>query len=698
LNIPKVLSYKIPAEMKVSGGCRVRVPVKTCTYVGVIVALRCHDDSGLKPISEVIDESALVPTEIIELLMWCARYYHASLGACVALAFPPYFRIGNTLDLEPECLAYKTDMKHERLGSRQKALLDAIPEDGIAPDVLRKIFPGSSASISRLVQRGLIELRQYTPNPRIMHRVDHSPEQKDAVGIIIQAMNSGEFSSIVLHGITGSGKTEVYLTCALKALEAGRSVLYMVPEIALTPQTIERIRSRIPNEMALFHSGLSPRARALEFLKVARGNARFVLGTRSAIFAPLRDIGLIVVDEEHDGSFKQSDGVPYNARDLSILRAQRQKAVVILGSATPSMDTFVKVGNNAAGLVVLKSRFGEAALPDVEIVDMRSRSEIISGELLSAIKETLERGAQTLLFINRRGFSSAMVCPACGKVLKCSRCDRSLTYHKAKTAALCHYCGYTQKLPEICPGCGCLDMRPIGLGTERIMEEVLAHFPGIRILRMDSDEVNTPGKLDKALSAIRCRDIDVIVGTQMIAKGHDFPHLTLVGVMYAEQLLYMPDFRAIERTFQQVVQVAGRAGRQQPDTRVFVQTLVPDHPVIAAIANHDYHAMIEAEREIRHMSGFPPFAHMALCTFSSYDPRALEQTIRRIAAGIKSNSVKVMGPVPAPIAFLRGSHRRQITLLSENRRALHRVVDEIEKVKIPAGIKRKIDIDPYDML
>jgi len=640
--IPKVLSYRVPEGMRPVTGMRALVPVRHSTRVGVLIALKSAEGEGLKDILSLIDPHPLVTQEIIDLLIWCSRYYHAGVGACLALAFPPLLR-----------------------------------KAGRLPDI------------------GETSGQEGHTTPSIL---TYSDDQARAIQTIGASLDKRRFQTYVLHGITGSGKTAVYLAGAMRALEAGRTVIYMVPEIALTPQTIARIRESIPFAMAVFHSGLSPKTRAAEFLKVAYGRARFVLGTRSAIFAPLKDVGLIIVDEEHDGSYKQSDGVPYNARDLAIMRARTNAAVVVLGSATPSMDTYARISTHHSALLTMNSRIGEARLPRIVTVDMRGREGVLSEELALAMDETLARGEQCLLFINRRGFSAAMVCPGCAMVLTCTRCSQSLTYHKYRSAAVCHYCGYSLPAPEICPGCGCMDMRPLGLGTERIIEEVARKLPQARILQMDSDEISSPRKLGAALASIRERRVDVIVGTQMISKGHDFPHLTLVGVMQAEQLINLPDFRAIERTFQQVVQVAGRAGRTRPDTRVIMQTMIPDHPVMAAITRYDYDAMIKEEASTRRLAGLPPFAHMARCVFSSLEGAPLEQTVKRIAKTLSFPGLKVMGPALAPLGQLRGLHRWHILLTAARRATLHRALTHLEQTKIPGHVRVKIDVDPYDML
>ncbi|MCU0577498.1 MAG: primosomal protein N' [Desulfobacterota bacterium] len=701
-NIPKVLSYAVPEGLSPAVGCRVVAPVRKKLSIGVVIAVGKGLDNPpeLKDIHAVLDDGPFLTTELLELLHWTSRYYHAGIGPCMALAFPPYFRQGRTLVQEEDPLLIRTASEHGRLSALQRSLLEGVPEAGIRMSVLRGMFPGSSSRIRALRTRGLLGIGVEEPSliPSCSPPVEYSADQCTALKEISRAIARGGFHSFVLHGITGSGKTEVYLAAAMETIGRGRSVLYLVPEIALTSQTIDMVKSRIPLDVAVFHSGLPERDRAREFMKVVQGGARFVLGTRSAVFSPLKDIGLIVVDEEHDHSYKQDEGVPYNARDLSIVRATNNHACVILGSATPSMETYERARKRRSGLITMTSRIGPAALPEVEIVDMRNIPGPLSEQLTREMARTLDRNEQVLLFINRRGFSAALVCPGCGKVLRCRRCDRSLTYHRSRGEALCHWCGFSMRLPEICPSCGCLDMRPIGLGTEKVLHAVEQAFPGRRLLRMDSDEMTTARKLNAALDAIRSGRVDIIVGTQMIAKGHDFPHLTLVGVVHAEQLLYMPDFRSGERTFQQIVQVAGRAGRRKSDTRVVIQTLIPDHPLIGAIARHDYGAMMEQELSIRSATGFPPYMHLARCVVTSDTEKTARDVCRRLASSVRIPLVEVIGAAPAPISLLRDRYRWHLVLRSQHRGALHKALDRIEQVKVTGDADLRIDVDPYSMM
>jgi len=701
-NIPKVLSYSIPEGVSPKVGCRVAAPVRKATKIGVVIDIHegTQINQALKDLICVLDERPFITSELIELITWTSRYYHAGIGPSMALAFPPYLREGRTITIDKDPVLFRTNRIHTKTGPHQKAILDSIPDTGIRLSVLKCRIPGMAGKMKGLLNRGLIELKEEpssyvsscSPTP------GYTPDQQMAVQEINKAIKAGRFHTYLLHGITGSGKTEVYLATALEVLRHGKSVLYMVPEIALTPQTIDMVKSRIPVEVAVFHSGLSPKDRAKEFMKVAQGGVNFILGTRSAIFSPLKELGLIIVDEEHDHSYKQDDGIPYNARDLSILRARNNQAVVILGSATPSMETYQRSRLSHSSLITMPNRIGPAALPTIEIVDMRGVEGPLSERLIMEMNHTVSRGEQVLLFINRRGFSAAMVCPGCGKVLKCKRCDRSLTYHKAKSLGLCHWCGFTMKLPEICPLCGCLDMKPIGMGTEQVIASVEKTCADKRLLRMDSDEITSATKLTTALDAIRAGNVDIIVGTQMIGKGHDFPNLTLVGVIYTEQLLHMPDFRSLERTFQQIVQVAGRAGRRKADTKVIIQTLIPDHPLIHSISRYDYLSMIEMEQEIRKATGFPPFSHMARCVITSAKDKTAREFCAQIASVVKIQGVEVLGPAPAPISLLRNRNRWHIILRSKNRGSLHKALDIIEQVRCPQEADLKIDVDPYSMM
>lgn len=698
-NIPMVLSYALPEGEPPQPGCRVRVPVRGAQRIGVVLTVGdAPPDIPLKPIETVLDAEPLIPGDLIALARWCARYYHDTLGRCLALALPPYLRHGKTLELTHPQLVRRTSRGLARLGSRQQAVLEVIPDEGLPVDELKQLVPGCGDALRRMIKSGLLELVDLETTFHTVPAPPLTEEQQTAVTAVNAAIDKAEYHPFLLHGITGSGKTEVFLAAARHALEADRSVIYLVPEIALTPQTVARIRARIPEDMAVIHSGLTDKARAEAFLRVATGEARFVLGTRSAIFAPVHDLGLIIVDEEHDGSYKQSEGVCYNARDLSMVRGRDHRAAVVMGSATPSIESFVRARDGGTTCLSMTSRIGEATLPEVEVVDMCGTKEALSPVLIEAIEQTTARGEQAILFINKRGYAAAMICPGCGGPLSCPRCARSLTYHRSRGAAICHYCGFTLPVPEVCPSCGCLDMRPVGLGTEQVSALIEERFPELRVLRMDSDVITTPARLEQSLKAIRDHEVDVIVGTQMIAKGHDFPSLSLVGVLNAEQGLYQPDFRASERTFSLLVQVAGRAGRTRTGCRVLLQTLMPDHPLIDCIRNHDYHGMVALEDETRKLMNFPPYAHLARIVFSSYDDGLAAAAASRATASLQGAPLMILGPAPAPIALLRNAQRWHLMLCTKDRAVLHQALQVVSAQHYPSKVKVKVDVDPYDML
>ncbi|OPZ59615.1 MAG: Primosomal protein N' [Deltaproteobacteria bacterium ADurb.Bin510] len=694
-SLPQSLSYQARPGLK--PGQRVQVDVRGGLRMGVVVGLGPSEREDLKPIAEVLDAEPLVPAAVLDLLKWCARYYHASLGACLQLAFPPYLRQAKSIALKPPQVVRRTAHAPIRLGSRQQQVYAAVPPEGIALGQLKERVPGAQAVLKSLIERGYLELSELAPSYATTPPPNFTAEQAAAVADIETARTAGAYRCLLLEGVTGSGKTEVYLAAARATLAAGRDVIYLVPEIALTPQTVSRIRARLNCEVAVSHSGLTEAQRAVEFMKAASGRARCVLGTRSAIFAPLRDPGLIIVDEEHDPSYKQSEGVSYNARDLAMLRAQRNGAICLLGSATPSLETMGRAESGEIGLIHLRQRVSGAGLPPVEVVDMRAASGVLSEELKKAVAATVARGQQALLFINRRGFSPAIICSGCGEAMRCRRCDCNLTYHRARGLALCHHCGQSLRLPEVCPSCGCLEMAPVGLGTERVLAEIAAELPAARLLKMDTDEITNPRQLEAALSAIRAHQVDVIIGTQMIAKGHDFERLTLVGVVHAEQMLYLPDFRAGERTYQQMVQVAGRAGRHLNGTRILLQTRIPGHPLIEAIRAYDYQAMLGLERATRQQMAMPPYGHLARVVFSAAAAQLASEQAQLAARQASIGGIKVLGPAPAPLALLRGQHRWQLLLSSSERASLHQAVSRLEQLALPAGLRRRIDIDPYDM-
>ncbi len=517
-------------------------------------------------------------------------------------------------------------------------------------------------------------------------------------------------AAFLLHGVTGSGKTEVYLRVIASALEVGRTALVLVPEISLTPQLAARFRARFGDLVAILHSGLSESARLGEWSRLRRGEARIAVGARSAVFAPLLDLGVIVVDEEHDGSFKQDEGVRYHARDVALVRAQRTGAVCVLGSATPSLESAAHAERGTYRKLNLTVRPTARPMPSVEIIDLRvfmpDGEAMLSAPLRTAIGETLAAGDQTILFLNRRGFATFVLCRACGHSFRCPHCSVSLTYHRHSDRLSCHYCGFQQRVPDVCPKCGAREtIERKGLGTEKVAEAVATSFPAARVARLDRD-VATGAKIEAVLARVARREVDVLVGTQMVTKGHDFPGVTLVGVLCADTGLNLPDFRASERTFQLLAQVAGRAGRGDRPGRVIVQTYRPDAPAVVAAAAHDYASFFAAESTARAELGYPPHGRLIAVRIDGADAHEVERVATRLASLAEAaaqrpeiaGAVEVRGPVPAPLERLRNRTRWQIWLRGADRHALRRVARSLLAVEIASTVRVGLDVDPISAM
>jgi primosomal protein N' (replication factor Y) len=527
-------------------------------------------------------------------------------------------------------------------------------------------------------------------------------------GVAVAAITSERaFAAFLLHGVTGSGKTEVYLRVIAEVLAAGKTAIVLVPEISLTPQLAARFRARFGDQVAILHSGLSDQARLGEWSRLRRGQARIAVGARSAVFAPVENIGIIVVDEEHDGSFKQEEGVRYHARDVALVRAQRVGAVCVLGSATPSLESYAHAERGQYKLLVLTQRPTARPLPSVEIVDLRTHvpdgEAMLASPLRAAIGETLATGDQIILFLNRRGFSTFVLCRACGHSFRCPHCSVSLTYHRHNDRLSCHYCGFVERVPEACPECkGADTIVRKGLGTEKVAEAVAAEFPQARVARLDRD-VASGAKAETVLARVARREVDILVGTQMVTKGHDFPGVTLVGVLCADTGLDLPDFRASERTFQLLAQVAGRAGRGDRAGRVIVQTYRPGAAAVVAAAAHDYATFYRAETTARAELGYPPHGRLVAVRIDGPNPHEVAGAAKQLAelaqqVARSGTSIDIRGPVPAPLEKLRGRTRWQIWLRSADRGALRRVARALAVADVGTGVRVGLDVDPMSAL
>jgi primosomal protein N' (replication factor Y) len=531
-----------------------------------------------------------------------------------------------------------------------------------------------------------------------------SNDQKAAAGRLADSVAEG-FSVTLLDGVTGAGKTEVYFEAVAAALRAGRQVLVLVPEIALTGQWLDRFARRFGTAPEVWHSDLARGRRRHCWRRIAQGRAKVVVGARSALFLPFPDLGLIVVDEEHDSSYKQEDGVIYHARDMAVVRARLGEIPAILVSATPSLETVANVESGRYGRLHLPSRHGGAGLPSVELVDMRRdpppRQRWLAPPLLLALKDTLAAGEQSLLFLNRRGYAPLTLCRACGHRLQCPNCTAWLVEHRLSGRLQCHHCGYAAGLPKECTDCGAEDsMVACGPGVERLAEEISALFPEARLALMTSDTVRGPGAAAAFVEAIANHEIDIILGTQIVAKGHHFPMLTLVGVVDADLGLMGGDLRASERTFQILHQVAGRAGREDRPGRVMLQTYHPDHPVMRALADGARDRFLEEEAAMRREGGWPPFGRLAALILSGRNEADVDAAASALGrAGPNNNDMRVLGPAPAPLAMLRGRHRRRLLLKATRNTDMQKTLRQwLSRVRWPNGVRVQVDVDPYSFL
>jgi len=620
----------------------------------------------------------------------------------------------------------KTDMvlelapEQEVVGSlarapRQAALLEQVRAAGgrillgdladrppQARDLARKLQDKGLLRTSQVeVTRDPFEEVEVPPDPK--HQLND--DQQRALGALESALSTG-FAPFLLHGVTGSGKTEVYLHLIARVLENGKGAIVLVPEIALTPQLSARFRACFGEQVAVLHSGLTDGQRYDQWRQIRTGRRPIVVGARSAIFAPIPELGAVIVDEEHDGSFKQEEGARYNARDLALVRAMRNKALVVLGSATPSLESWRGGRTGRLRLLSLPNRATPRPLPQVEVIDLRQHSTggegILSGKLALAIEETLAAKEQTILFLNRRGFSPLVHCRACGHVFGCEHCSVSLTHHRRHHQLVCHYCGYTEAPPECCSSCGSEKIDVRGFGTERVEQVLAEQFPRACVGRLDRDTASGRG-LQQMLGRMQRQEVDILIGTQMVTKGHDFPGVTLVGVVCADHGLHFPDFRASERTFQLLTQVAGRAGRGERPGRVLIQTYSPDHPAVLAAQTHGFEAFCQGELASRQELLYPPFAHLASVHVDGEDAAAVEKMALEVAAFLLPHArrvdVAVLGPVEAPLQRIKG-RTRWLLLLKARERAKLRVVSEalMALPKPAGGIRVTLDIDPQQML
>jgi len=721
------------------------------------------DPARIKEVVEVLDPLPLIDGKMLDLTRWLADYYACSWGQALDAAVPAGVkkhagaRVGTFLIAPEETReALRSEALKTRLTPKQAAVLDVLcrsDESLTAADVCR-LAKCTTVPIQALRKQGLVHTvrkrlpvglpsqarpaarspgqaldgspgpvpdgppplaranaspRAGAPTPETGLETDRPPliltsDQATAVARLAPALESGGFAPFLIHGVTGSGKTEVYLTAIEQVVARGREAIVLVPEISLTPQTIRRFRRRF-TRIAVLHSHLSDAERHRYWQSIASGEVQVAVGVRSAIFAPARRLGLIVVDEEHESTFKQETTPRYHARDVAVKRAQMERIPVLLGSATPSLETWRNADRGRYTRLSMPARVGGRPMPAVEIIDLRHEKALAGGlseSLRQAMSHALDSGGQVILLLNRRGFHTFVLCPRCGHVVKCHACDVAATYHKGRHILICHTCDAERACPPTCPHCGAPSLHYGGIGTERLEREIHSSFPHVVARRMDSDTMRSPGSHEKVLSAFRAGDVQILLGTQMIAKGLDFPNVTLVGVVNADTALHLPDFRAAERTFQLVAQVAGRTGRGDKPGRVLVQTYSPDHHAIRSAAGHDYHGFVQGELPEREKYGVPPYGRIVRVIARGAAESAVFAYLNDLAAAFRLAafpSVRILGPAPAPILKIRNLYRFHLQLRCPNSKPLQSLVSTVPgRHPPPHGIDLAIDVDPITML
>jgi primosomal protein N' (replication factor Y) len=710
-------------------GTRVRVPLGRGNNpaVGYCVKIDADLDDGLEPgrikdVLDVMDDPPLIDASMLDLTRWMASYYACSWGQALDAVVPAGVKKGagtvaRTFLVVPE----EVKMSRETLDLPPKqaealAVLCRSTEPLTVDDACR-LARCATGPIVALKNKGLLHtVKKRADKPIVLAEVEPEParppldltdDQRSALDVMSPALDGSGFSSFLLHGVTGSGKTEVYLSAIERVVARGREAIVLVPEISLTPQTIRRFRRRF-SRVAVLHSHLSDVERHRHWRAIAAGEIQVVVGARSAVFAPARNLGLIVIDEEHESTFKQESVPRYHARDVAIVRAQKMGVPVLLGSATPALETWRNAESGRYTRLSLPTRVAERPMPSVELIDLRNEKPVpghalggLSASLSMAMRDALDDRGQVILLLNRRGFHTFILCPKCGHVVKCSACDVALTHHKGRRRATCHTCDAERDPPESCPSCRS-QLHYGGIGTERLEKEVRAEFPDAVVRRMDSDTMRSPGSHEQVLKAFKNGEVNILLGTQMIAKGLDFPDVTLVGVVNADTSLHLPDFRAAERTFQLVAQVAGRTGRGDRPGRVLVQTFCPEEPAILLAREHDYLGFAKYELSRRRDLGLPPFGRLVRLIARGPDEAEVRKFLDLLSVSLRASSaegVKLLGPSPAPVSRIKNLYRYHVRLQAATARPLQDVLHAVlPTVTLPGEVELAVDVDPVSLL
>ncbi len=710
----QLFDYKLECNLAPQIGCRVLVPFGSRKLVGIIWQIAPADSFSsdkIKAVLQLLDQQPVLPAQLCQLLSFAADYYHYPLGEVLISALPALLRDGRNLaDYQPKAWQLTDtgrilDAATLKRAPKQLALWQALLQHRLSESLLLQQF--GRAAIKQLQEKGLAEeicvpAQPYTAPVTSVTGLKLTAAQALAVAAVNQAC--GRFERLLLEGVTGSGKTEVYLQSIAGLLNEGKQVLLIVPEIGLTPQTLARFQARFNVPVLCWHSALSDSERLHCWLQASHGAAAIVIGTRSALFLPFRQLGLVIIDEEHDQSLKQQDGFRYHARDLAIKRCAIQHCPILLGSATPSLESLHNALNKRFIHLPLPDRAAGQALPKFELVDLKQQvlQFGLASQTLAQIKQQLALGLQVMLFLNRRGFAPALSCQECGWLTECHRCSAFTTYHKQSRQLVCHHCGASKAVPRQCGACGSTQLKPLGQGTEQLEENLQQLFPDVAITRLDRDSTRRKGALNDALQAIHQHGARLIVGTQMLAKGHHFPNVSLVVIVDVDGALYSSDFRAPEQLGQLLTQVAGRAGRGSSSGKVLLQTHYPDHALLQDIIHNGYAAFARSALQEREMTRLPPYQHLAMFSAEAHQSEVCQNWLQQLAAlTAGSTTLQILGPIPAPLERRAGKYRWQLQLYSPNRPALHQMLDTLltQLAQWPQSrkIKWQLDVDPTDL-
>ena len=737
------LIYAVPRsfQQQIAVGTRALIPLGKRKVIGIVTELlETTSLTETKAIEAILDGHPILDSRLLQLGHWMSQYYVATIGEALATILPASLRPESKRTIFARAGALSlSNISDEKVFEALRG-----SSRGMRLETLMRKFPGQDINhaLGRLKSMGAIEIRESMPDqrgrssevslvigpaePNNATRFKLTSEQENALSAIAKRLDHGGFETFLLHGVTGGGKTEVYLRAMEQARDSGRGSLILIPEISLTPQLIDRLSSRFPGRVGVLHSGLKGAERWAHWWNIARGNVDVVVGARSAVFAPLPNLGLIIIDEEHDPSYKQEEGLRYNGRDVAVVRGKLTGCPVILGSATPAIESYENGRQGRYRILDITKRIYQRPLPQIEILDLRAESvqrksdpapshaakgddhPLVSKRLAKALIENYQTARQSLIFLNRRGFANFLHCNLCGHVIRCRQCSVTLPLHLKQRSLCCHHCNFRRPIPPLCPECGKSALREVGVGTEQIEQSLQRIVTGARIARMDRDTSGQRGVQEKLLRSWESGEIDILVGTQMITKGHDVSGVTLVGALLADLSLNLPDFRAAERTFQLLNQVAGRSGRGEDPGHVIIQTYAPDHYVFQYLLSHDYKGFFKSELEFRRALNYPPFSRLVNLCIDGPKVADVESKAKKLAEILREkhranskyrDQIEILGPAPAPIAKLRSRYRWQLLLKGKQISALLEFAN-IARELLPRSRKARlhIDVDPYSML